>query len=139
MVTTAGLALGGLDVLVTVVGGLIPFGVSFNRLDEVTDDAWDLIFDINLKYVKRVAPGRAPGDARAGHRRLDRQHRLRRRNGQPRLANMAAYGAAKAGLANLVKTVAVEYGAAGIRMNVVSPGPTETGATWPCRPSTSPA
>ena len=54
MVTTAGQALGGLDVVVTVVGGLMAFGVSFNRLEEVTDDAWDFVFDINLKYVYRV-------------------------------------------------------------------------------------
>jgi NAD(P)-dependent dehydrogenase (short-subunit alcohol dehydrogenase family) len=43
--------------------------------------------------------------------------------------NMAAYGAAKSGLAHLVMTIAAEYGPAGIRMNMVSPGPTETGAT----------
>jgi 3-oxoacyl-[acyl-carrier protein] reductase len=33
-----------------------------------------------------------------------------------------AYGAAKAGLVNLAKSVSVEYGAQGIRMNVVSCG-----------------
>jgi NAD(P)-dependent dehydrogenase (short-subunit alcohol dehydrogenase family) len=43
--------------------------------------------------------------------------------------NMGAYGAAKAGLAHLVKTVACEYGKDGIRMNMVSPGATETAAT----------
>jgi hypothetical protein len=39
----------------------------------------------------------------------------------------AAYGAAKAGLAHLVKSVACEYGKDGIRMTMVSPGATETG------------
>ena len=38
----------------------------------------------------------------------------------------AAYGAAKAGLAHLTKTLAVEYGPDGIRSNMVSPGPTAT-------------
>src|ERR1700736_551073 len=42
---------------------------------------------------------------------------------------MAAYGAAKAGLAHLVMTIAAEYGRDGIRMNMVSPSATETAAT----------
>jgi 3-oxoacyl-[acyl-carrier protein] reductase len=122
-------ALGGIDVLVTVVGGLMAFGVPFDRLHEVEDDDWDLVFDVNLKYVYRVLAATLPvmleqgtggsivsigSDAgTAGH-------------GSP---TMAAYGAAKSGLAHLVMTIAAEYGPQGIRMNMVSPGPTETGAT----------
>ena len=129
MVTTASEALGGLDVVVTVVGGLMAFGVRFNRLAEVADDDWDFVFDVNLKYVYRVLKAtlavmleQGTGGAivsigsdagTAGH-------------GSP---NMAAYGAAKSGLAHLVMTIAAEYGPYGIRMNMVSPGPTETGAT----------
>src|SRR6185369_3494704 len=44
-------------------------------------------------------------------------------HGSPRTA---AYGAAKAGLAHMTKTLAVEYGGDGIRFNMVSPGPTAT-------------
>jgi 3-oxoacyl-[acyl-carrier protein] reductase len=129
MVTTACEALGGLDVVVTVVGGLMAFRVPFHRLDEVVDDEWDFVFDVNLKYVYRVLKaalkvmtGQGTGGAivsigsdagTAGH-------------GSP---NMAAYGAAKSGLGHLVMTIAAEYGPYGIRMNMVSPGPTETGAT----------
>jgi len=36
--------------------------------------------------------------------------------------NHAAYGAAKAGLVNLVKTMSVEWAASGIRVNAVAPG-----------------
>jgi len=39
---------------------------------------------------------------------------------------LAAYGAAKAGVINLTKNIAVEYGHAGIRANVISPGPMDT-------------
>jgi 3-oxoacyl-[acyl-carrier protein] reductase len=129
MVAEARAALGGIDVLVTVVGGLMAFGVPFNRLHEVADDDWDFVFDVNLKYVYRVLKATLAvmleqgtggsivsigSDAgTAGH-------------GSP---NMAAYGAAKSGLAHLVMTIAAEYGPHGIRMNMVSPGPTETGAT----------
>ena len=38
----------------------------------------------------------------------------------------AAYGAAKAGLLNLVRTSSVELGPMGIRVNAVAPGPTKT-------------
>lgn len=39
---------------------------------------------------------------------------------------LAAYGAAKAGVQSLVKTLALEYGAAGIRANAIAPGPIES-------------
>lgn len=39
---------------------------------------------------------------------------------------LAAYGAAKAGVINLTRNIAVEYGHAGIRANVISPGPMDT-------------
>jgi 3-oxoacyl-[acyl-carrier protein] reductase len=122
-------ALGGIDVLVSVVGGLMAFGAPFDRLDTFEDDQWELVFDVNIGYVYRalkatlkvmleqgtggsiVSIGSDAGTA--GH-------------GAP---NMAAYGAAKAGLAHLVKSIACEYGKDGIRMNMVSPGATETVAT----------
>ena len=129
LVTEARDAMGGIDVLVTVVGGLMAFGVSFNRVHEVPDNGWDFVFDMNLKYVYRVLKATLAvmleqgtggsivsigSDAgTAGH-------------GAPK---MAAYGAAKSGLAHLVTSVALEYGKDGIRMNMVSPGPTATGAT----------
>jgi meso-butanediol dehydrogenase/(S,S)-butanediol dehydrogenase/diacetyl reductase len=37
--------------------------------------------------------------------------------------HLAAYGVAKAGVVNLGKSVAAEYGRHGIRANVISPGP----------------
>jgi 3-oxoacyl-[acyl-carrier protein] reductase len=136
MVTQAREALGGIDVLVTVVGGLMAFKVPFNRVDQFADEQWDFVFDMNLKYVYRalratlavmleqgtggsiVSIGSDAGTA--GH-------------GSP---NMGAYGAAKAGLAHLVMTIAAEYGRDGIRMNMVSPSATETAATAALPPET---
>jgi NAD(P)-dependent dehydrogenase (short-subunit alcohol dehydrogenase family) len=43
--------------------------------------------------------------------------------------NHAAYGAAKAGLIHLTRSLCVEYGPHGIRANAVSPGAIETPAT----------
>jgi 3-oxoacyl-[acyl-carrier protein] reductase len=39
---------------------------------------------------------------------------------------LAAYGAAKAGVINLMRNIAVEYGPFGIRANTLSPGPMDT-------------
>ena len=43
------------------------------------------------------------------------------------MARRSAYGAAKAGLVNLARTVAMEVGHKGIRINAVCPGPILTG------------
>jgi meso-butanediol dehydrogenase/(S,S)-butanediol dehydrogenase/diacetyl reductase len=40
--------------------------------------------------------------------------------------NLGGYAAAKAGVINLMETVATEYGGHGIRANAVTPGPTAT-------------
>jgi meso-butanediol dehydrogenase/(S,S)-butanediol dehydrogenase/diacetyl reductase len=40
--------------------------------------------------------------------------------------NLGAYAAAKAGVINLMETVATEYGLHGVRANAVTPGPTAT-------------
>jgi NAD(P)-dependent dehydrogenase (short-subunit alcohol dehydrogenase family) len=50
----------------------------------------------------------------------------------------AAYGAAKAGLLSLVRTAAVELGPAGVRVNAVSPGTTETPRMLSRRTGTEP-
>jgi NAD(P)-dependent dehydrogenase (short-subunit alcohol dehydrogenase family) len=39
---------------------------------------------------------------------------------------LGGYAAAKAGVINLMETVALEYGPSGVRANAVTPGPTET-------------
>ncbi len=43
------------------------------------------------------------------------------------LAGRAAYGAAKSAVASLTQTAAIEYAAAGVRVNAICPGPTRTG------------
>lgn len=40
--------------------------------------------------------------------------------------NLAVYGAAKAAIINLMRSIAIEYGHEGIRANAVSPGPMDT-------------
>lgn len=42
------------------------------------------------------------------------------------VTGLAAYGAAKAGVINLMKNIATEYGPQGIRANAIAPGPMDT-------------
>ncbi len=46
--------------------------------------------------------------------------------GQNGVVDLAAYGAAKAAVINLMRVIAVEYGGMGIRANAISPGPMGT-------------
>ena len=126
VVDAANRALGGIDGLVTSIGGLMAFNIPFVRLHECPDEDWDTVFDLNIRYVFRVlrpvlklmlAQGGGGSIVSIGSDGGTAGH------GSPLTA---AYGAAKAGLAHLTKTVAVEYGPDGIRMNMVSPGPTAT-------------
>ena len=45
--------LGGLDVVVTVVGGQVAF-VPAVPLHEIEDDDWDTVYELNLRYVART-------------------------------------------------------------------------------------
>jgi 3-oxoacyl-[acyl-carrier protein] reductase len=123
LVTHAARELGGLDILVTVVGGQLAF-VPAARIHETTDEDWDLMFDLNLRYVARAV--------RAALRQFLEQGEggtivsVGSITGVAGSPEQSAYGAAKAGLASLARSVAAEYSGDGIRMNVVACGPIAT-------------
>jgi 3-oxoacyl-[acyl-carrier protein] reductase len=112
-------ALGGLDSVVTVVGGYSLFA-PWTPLAQVTDDQWSLIMDLNLTYVFRFT--RAALNVFLAQGTGGSIVSIGSISGNVSSPYGAAYGAAKAGLVNLAKSVSVEYGHAGIRMNVVSCG-----------------
>ena len=115
--------LGALDILVTVVGGQLAF-VRTARIHEITDDDWDLIFDVNLRYVARAVRATLQVFLEQGTGgTIVSVGSITAIAGSPM---QAAYGAAKAGLASLARSVAAEYSRDGIRMNVVSCGPVAT-------------
>ena len=122
-VADAARELGALDTLVTVVGGQLAF-VPPARVHEITDEDWDLMFDVNLHYVARAvrAALRVFLEQGAGGTIVS-VGSITAIAGSPL---QAAYGAAKAGLASLARSVAAEYSRDGIRMNVVSCGPVAT-------------
>jgi 3-oxoacyl-[acyl-carrier protein] reductase len=116
---------GRLDALVTVVGGQVAF-VPAVRLHEMSDDDWDLVYEMNLRYVARAAGAaiRTFLDQGTGGSIVS----VGSITGVMAAPMQAGYGAAKAGLASLAKTVAAEYAGDGIRMNVVACGAIATAA-----------
>lgn len=110
---------GGFDTLVTVVGGQVAF-VPAVRLHEMRDDDWDLVYEMNLRYVARAA--RAAIRAFLAQASGGSIISVGSITGVMAAPMQAGYGAAKAGLASLAKTVAAEYAGDGIRMNVVACG-----------------
>jgi 3-oxoacyl-[acyl-carrier protein] reductase len=111
--------LGGLDSLITVVGGYSLFA-PWTKLAEVTDEQWNLIVDLNLTYVFRFVRAALPLlEATGKGGSIVSVGSISGSVGSP---YAAAYGAAKAALASLAKSVSVEYMSQGIRMNVVSCG-----------------
>jgi len=118
--------LGGVDVLVTVVGGQNAFA-AWQPMHEWSDEEWDLVVGVNLRYVFLVArevvtqmleQGRGGAIVHIGSL-----------SGMAGAPNHSAYGAAKAGVIHFAKSLALEYGRYGIRVNVVSPGVARTPAT----------
>jgi 3-oxoacyl-[acyl-carrier protein] reductase len=114
---------GRLDALVTVVGGQVAF-VPAVRLHEMRDEDWDLAYEMNLRYVARAARAAIRAFlAQGGGGAIVSVGSV---TGVMAAPTQAAYGAAKAGLASLAKTVAAEYARDGIRMNVVACGAIST-------------
>ena len=115
---------GGLDALVNVAGGLKKHA-PWAEVRFWTTEAWDAIFDLNLRYVFWSCRAAIPLLEERGGGAIVNIASLNAEVGNP---NQSAYGAAKAGLVNLTKTLAGECGPLGIRVNAVAPGMTLTEA-----------
>ena len=116
-------ALGGLDVLVTVVGGQVAF-VPAARVHEMTDADWDLVHDVNVRYVFRAV--RAALQVFLAQGTGGTIVSVGSVTGFMAAPEQAGYGAAKAGLLSLARTVSAEYAGDGVRMNVVAAGAIST-------------
>jgi len=119
MVAVAVEKLGGLDILVTVVGGQVAF-VPAVKLHEMADEDWDTVYEVNLRYVARAvrAALRVFLDQGTGGTIVS----VGSVTGFMAAPQQAAYGVMKAGLLSLARTVAAEYARDGIRMNVAAAG-----------------
>lgn len=107
--------LGGIDVCIDIIGE-----ARWGRMLDVTDEDWDASFALVLRHVFLLgqAAGRAMVDAGTGGAFVA----VASVSGLTGAPNHGPYGAAKAGLIALVKTLALELAEAGIRVNAVAPG-----------------
>jgi NAD(P)-dependent dehydrogenase (short-subunit alcohol dehydrogenase family) len=125
MVETTARDAGGIDVLVNNAG-VTDDGVTKGTpsVEDLTEEAWDAVMDINLKAIWLATKYAAPW--------------LRKSTRSPAIINAAsvassvaypglpAYAASKGGVAQLTKAIAVDLADGGIRCNAYAPGAIET-------------
>ncbi len=112
--------LGRLDVVVNVAGVL-----SFSHTHELTLDEWNRLITINLTGTFLVCREALP-HLLATHGNIVNLASTAAHKGQPWAT---AYVASKGGVLALTRALAVEYAAAGLRVNSISPGAIDTPIT----------
>jgi NAD(P)-dependent dehydrogenase (short-subunit alcohol dehydrogenase family) len=86
---------------------------------EMTEDEWDRFFAIDLKAAWLAAKHVLPHMKRAGRGSIVNVSSL---HGFVTLEGFFPYAAAKSGLVGLTRSLALDYGPYGIRVNCVAPG-----------------
>lgn len=114
--------LGPVTGLVNVVGGMR--GHHWQRLVELDDEILSAVLDLNL--VPPLVVSTAVAERCIRRRGSASIVQIASVAGLSSMPFGAAYGAAKAALVNLTRTMAVEWGPYGIRVNAVAPGSIRT-------------
>jgi NAD(P)-dependent dehydrogenase (short-subunit alcohol dehydrogenase family) len=112
-------ALGPVDVMITVIG----LGV-WSQLVDMTLDQWEEAHKINLTSF--FIPARAVARSLIRNGKPGAIACVSSVSGLTAAPNHGGYGAAKAGMINLVRTMANEWGQHGIRVNAAMPGAAAT-------------
>ncbi|MEU3573923.1 mycofactocin-coupled SDR family oxidoreductase [Kitasatospora sp. NPDC036755] len=113
---------GGLDAAIGcagVIGGGVP-------LWEMPEDRLRAVLDVNLGGIVELARAAVPALLERPAPRSGRFVAVASAAATRGLPMLAAYCAAKAGVAGLVRALAVELGESGVTANAVSPGSTDT-------------
>jgi 3-oxoacyl-[acyl-carrier protein] reductase len=130
LVAKATKALGGIDILVNNAG-MVQTGVEsaskpFAELDEAD---WDRDIALNLKTAFAATRAVVPGMSARRHGRI--VHVSSVTGPLVSMATSAGYGAGKAGMDGMMRSLAIELGPLGITVNSVAPGWVETGSSEP--------
>ncbi|MEV7232264.1 SDR family oxidoreductase [Polymorphospora sp. NPDC051019] len=119
LVEAATTRFGGVDVLVNNVA-LAPYRDTFTAVD---DAAWQRSWDVNVMSCVRLCRAVIPLMAARGGGSVVNIGSEAARHPKPYLVD---YAVTKAALLGLAKALSIEYGARGVRVNTVAPGPTRT-------------
>ncbi|HEV3479894.1 MAG TPA: SDR family oxidoreductase [Gaiellaceae bacterium] len=121
LIATVEAELGPVDVLVNNVG------VAYQRpLEEVTDEQWEEMWQLNVMSYVRTIRAVIPG---MRDRRRGVIVNVSSTAGKRPSTGMPNYSVTKAAVLSLSRLVADVYAADGIRCNAIAPGPTAT-AAW---------
>ncbi|MDO8691789.1 MAG: 3-oxoacyl-ACP reductase family protein [Dehalococcoidia bacterium] len=121
MVKAALDAFGRVDILVNNAGGVV--GSRFTQyLEEVPEEDWDRVLEINLKSAFLCSRAVARHMREQGGGRIINLASEAARNILKAPAGRVQYSAAKAGVTGLTRSMAVELGPHGINVNAVAPG-----------------
>jgi 3-oxoacyl-[acyl-carrier protein] reductase len=107
-------AMGQLDVLVANAGV-----TRDNLLVQLRDEDWEQVIAINLSATFRLARAAVRGMMRRRFGRVIAMTSVVGTTGNPGQAN---YVAAKAGIAGMIKAIALEYAKRGVTANCIAPG-----------------
>lgn len=108
------------EVLVHVMGGFAPGGT-----DSGDADVWERMLNINLLSAVRMFRAVLPAMRSAHYGRLIA---VGSQVASQPVAGLSAYGASKAALVHLVRTLALELQDSGVTANIVMPGTIDTDA-----------
>ncbi|HSP38925.1 MAG TPA: glucose 1-dehydrogenase [Frankiaceae bacterium] len=119
MVAQALDGLGGVDILVNNAGGSSFMG----PFTDMRFRGWEKVMRLNVESVVHATQALAPHLLERGSGTVINIASVAGLTGSPALA---AYGASKAALVSLTKTLSIEWGSAGVRVNALCPGWTAT-------------
>lgn len=119
---------GRLDALVHVVGGF-EGGTTVERTE---DRVWSRMFDLNVNSAFYAIRAALPAVLESGRGRI---LAIGSRTALDPVATLAAYGASKAALVSLIRTVALELRGRGATANVVLPSVIDTPANRAAAPN----
>jgi NAD(P)-dependent dehydrogenase (short-subunit alcohol dehydrogenase family) len=108
-------AAGRVDILVNNAGSNVP-----QPIDEITDEAWDRIVELNLTSCMALTRALVP---QMKQRRWGRVIHISSIMGLASKDARSAYSATKAGLLGLARASALDLGSYNITVNCIAPGP----------------